>query len=312
MSSPPPPSITTWTRLEPRARGDSLAPALEARVYDPAWMLAMQGLVAEFRGQDAAFPVQVSFTVQVHPLAGYQPASAGPQYPLEAFAWPAPASALTCGTSGEFGAELLRLLTDYGCSPATITTIAGAYPLAAPVPPAAPGQVAADQQGVAYLTMLAGRLPDTAQLEPVLRAAIAPGGSFPPSLGIPGQDLTAVTRAATDWLAELDSFALAAEPAADPWRPGRLEHQFSVTAGSVSGRPPACWPAPGPGGAWNGQTSTWPPSPLTRPPACLSCPGSTPPPERSAAPVRRIRWSALVPRNAASGPSRTRTIISPP
>jgi hypothetical protein len=234
MSSPPPPSITTWTRLEPRARGDSLAPALEARVYDPAWMLAMQALVAEFRGQDAAFPVQVSFTVQVHPLGGYQPASAGPQYPLEAFAWPAPASALTSGTSGEFGAELLRLLGDYGCSPATIAKIAGAYPLAAPSPPAAPGQVAADQQGVAYLTLLAGRLPDTTQLEPALRAAIA-AGSFPPSLGIPSQDLTAVTRAATDWLAELDSFALASEPAADPWQPGRLEHQFSVTVGSVSG-----------------------------------------------------------------------------
>jgi hypothetical protein len=78
--------------LEPRARGDSLTPSLEASVYDPAWMLARQWQLAEFRGQDAAFPVSVAYSVDVQPLAGYQPPGGGSevtgQYPLEAFAWP--------------------------------------------------------------------------------------------------------------------------------------------------------------------------------------------------------------------------------
>lgn len=134
MTTPAPSSITTWTRLEPRARGDSLAPALQARVYDPAWMLAMQRLLAEFRGQDAAFPVQVSYSVDTWPLAGYQPGAGSAPYPLEAFAWPEPAAPMTPGASAESGAELLRLLNEQGCSPATAANIIAAYPLAAPGP----------------------------------------------------------------------------------------------------------------------------------------------------------------------------------
>lgn len=73
MTSTPLPSTTTWTRLEPRPRGDALTPSLEARIYDPAWMLGRQWQLAEFRGQDAAFPVQVSFTVDMQPTVAPRP-----------------------------------------------------------------------------------------------------------------------------------------------------------------------------------------------------------------------------------------------
>jgi hypothetical protein len=234
MNATPTPSITTWTRLEPRPRGDTLTPSLEARIYDPAWMLARQWQLAEFRGQDAAFPVQVSFTVNAQPLTAVQPPAgntAGPtgQYPLEATVWPQPQAQLTEGTSAEFGAELLRLLTEHGCSQASITNIINNYPL--PVPPSA----AADAQGIAYLTLLAGRLPDTAQIETLLRQAAA--GTVPAALGVASGDNQAVIDAARDWVGEFDSFALSTQPPADTWQPSRLEHQFSVTAGSAIAKP---------------------------------------------------------------------------
>jgi hypothetical protein len=234
MNATPTPSITTWTRLEPRPRGDTLTPSLEARIYDPAWMLARQWQLAEFRGQDAAFPVQVSFTVNAQPLAAVQPPAGnttGPagQYPLEATTWPEPQAQPTDGISAEFGAELLRLLTERGCSQASITNIINNYPL--PVPTS----TAADQQGIAYLTLLAGRLPDITEVEPLLRQAA--DGTVPGALGIASGDTQAVIDAATDWVSEFDSFALSTTPSADTWQPSRLEHQFSVTAGSPSGAP---------------------------------------------------------------------------
>ena len=233
--STPIPSITTWERLEPRPRGDTLTPSLEARVYDPAWMLARQWQLAEFRGQDAAFPVQVSFAVTAQPLTAVQPPegnTAGPadQYPLEATVWPEPQTgALTSGLSAEFGAELIRLLTEQGCSQASISSIITSYPLAAPPPGTA------DPQGMDYLTLMAGRVPDTIQLVPLMRQAA--GGTVPSSLVVASEDDTAVIKAANAWIARLDTFALSAPPPADTWQPSRLEHQFSVTVGPATGAP---------------------------------------------------------------------------
>ena len=51
-------SITSWTRLEPRARGNDMRPSLEARVHDPLWLLGRQWQVGEFQGEDTGTPVQ--------------------------------------------------------------------------------------------------------------------------------------------------------------------------------------------------------------------------------------------------------------
>jgi hypothetical protein len=121
-----------------------------------------------------------------------------------------------------------------------------AYPLSVPA------DATVDAQGSDYLGLVAGRLPDTSQLEPVLRSAIAPGGSLPPQLGVAAADVSAVAAAAEAWLAQLDSFALPPAGSADAWEPSRLEHQFSVTVGSASG-PAFTLLAP----AWPGRRLEW-------------------------------------------------------
>src|SRR5262249_2561869 len=116
-----------------------------------------------------------------------------------------------------------------GCSPASITSIISNSPLAAPP------SGAADPQGIAYLTLLAGRLPDITQIESLVRQAAT--GTVPSALGVASGDNQAVIDAAKDWVSEFDSSALPPTPPADPWQPSRLEHQFSVTAGAPSGVP---------------------------------------------------------------------------
>src|SRR5437762_13201178 len=45
-------SITTWMRLEAGTRTGSISTGLQARIYDPLWLLARQWLVGEFQGED--------------------------------------------------------------------------------------------------------------------------------------------------------------------------------------------------------------------------------------------------------------------
>lgn len=46
-------SITTWVRLEPRARDRDLRAGSEARIADPLWLLARQWQLGELAGVDA-------------------------------------------------------------------------------------------------------------------------------------------------------------------------------------------------------------------------------------------------------------------
>src|SRR5262245_37986347 len=66
-------SITSWTRLEPRTRGDDIQVGLQARVHDPLWFLARQLQLGELRGEYAGTPVQVTLDVECSLLNRYHP-----------------------------------------------------------------------------------------------------------------------------------------------------------------------------------------------------------------------------------------------
>jgi hypothetical protein len=140
--------------------------------------------------------MDVSLTVQMQALAGYQPAATAPRPSASTRSrrsrGPEPAAPPTTRASAESAAKLMALLIDNQCSEQSIAAIIQADPLAV-----ASG-ANTDAQGAAYLSLVAGRLPD-----PAGRTSAAgcgpPGGSLPPGLG--------------------------------------LEHRFSVTVGSKSGPP---------------------------------------------------------------------------
>jgi hypothetical protein len=50
------PSITSWTRLEPRCRDAEMRSTVSARVFDPLWLMTRQWQVGEFQGEMQVLP----------------------------------------------------------------------------------------------------------------------------------------------------------------------------------------------------------------------------------------------------------------
>ena len=68
-AQPPPPagetpSITSWTRLEPRSRDADMQRTISARIFDPLWMLTRQWQVGEFQGEDTGSPIAARVRAQ--------------------------------------------------------------------------------------------------------------------------------------------------------------------------------------------------------------------------------------------------------
>lgn len=57
-----------WDRLEPTAASEELEPGLQARIADPLWLLGRQWQFGEFRGDDAATPIQIRMQALSIPL----------------------------------------------------------------------------------------------------------------------------------------------------------------------------------------------------------------------------------------------------
>ena len=219
------PSITTWTRLEPRSRQEDMSAFLRAQVADPLWNLAVQWRIGEFTGEDAAFPIAAAYQVTVRPLVPVA-AAADPQLPADALLGAESPAQPGTASAADNGAELLQQLADHAVSTAGITAIVAAHPFTTAATDVA------DPQGASYLRLLSGRIPDGDSWEPLLRAATAPGGTLPAGAGVPASDTTAVLAAATVWLAALDARQ---PPGGQSWQAETLEYQFSVPVASAVG-----------------------------------------------------------------------------
>jgi hypothetical protein len=226
------PSLTIWTRLEPRCRSADLSAALEARTHDPLWMLARQRQFGEMQGDDAGSPILATIATLSAPLnrfaSGTAAAVALPAgTPLEAFTEreivrPS-GSAIDYRQSADAGLYFLRLLTAGNVAvlaPAYVTQ----YPISAPT-------TTIDAPAAALAALLAGRVPDGVRLAADLRAAQP---NLPAAPAIPAGDKEAVQTAGTAFLAWFDSVydAPAAGESVDPaaWVDARMEYQFSIDA----------------------------------------------------------------------------------
>jgi type VI secretion system Hcp family effector len=75
------PSITYWSRLEPRPRSNAIARPLAAPVRDPLWFLTRQWQLGEFRGEDAGSPAFAQIAMRQSALTGWRSGN-GPFQPL--------------------------------------------------------------------------------------------------------------------------------------------------------------------------------------------------------------------------------------
>jgi hypothetical protein len=230
------PSLTIWTRLEPRCRDADLTTALQARTHDPLWFLARQWQLGEMLGDDAGSPILAAVTTTESLLnrvvAGTTAANAlPPGTPLEAFiereAVRPPTPNIEYRQSADAGLYFLRLLRAANVSP-LVPLYVTHYGIAAPT---AAQQASLDAPALAVAAIVSNRVPDGARLAADLRAA-QPG--LPATPAIPAADTAAVQTAANAYLAWYDSLYDAPITGPSPsWVDARMEYQFSVDASAT-------------------------------------------------------------------------------
>lgn len=243
------PSITSWTRIEPRCRDADMQRTVNARVFDPLWMLTRQWQVGEYRGEDAGTPISARVRAECAPLTrvvlGHLPAetqTSAPLYdpqamPLEVMVErqrvrPAPAATPADETRKlaltiDAGLHFLRMLEAQPLSSNYRRAFIARFALA--LPPA-PTLAALDAETRARVETMAGRAPDARRIEASLRSAGAGQVFIDPALKIKAADMAEVQLAATRWL---DWYAeLITEPptTTGAWVPEQLEYAVSVAA----------------------------------------------------------------------------------
>lgn len=227
------PSITLWTRLEPHTRAEDIDPGLQARIYDPLWMLARQWQTGEFAGEDNGSPASVRLRAERAPLGRY---FAGP-VPLSGSVPGVPYRAETIPLETMVESESLQDLNDPRRD-LRIAAQAGLYFLsllerngsgnlrtafveapdfALQLPEIKPDDLP-DREGLGFLMIMAGRAPDGFRLYSALKASSLPAG-----LDVPD----AVAQAYIAWF---ERRYPQPEQDGSVWVSERMEYAFAVGA----------------------------------------------------------------------------------
>ena len=248
------PSITSWTRLEPRSRNAEMNTSLQARIYDPLWLLARQWQLGEFQGEDNGSPVMAHWRGETSGLTRFYPGAIPPnteadaphynsRLPLETlvereFVRPTlnpnkvrdakPEKLRLAAQAGQHFLRMLKLLSERGrLSKDYQTAFIRQYVFL----PLAENQLEAlDGESLSYLNLMASRVPDGRRLYHAFRS-IGQGKVFiDPLLAIKPADVAEVEQTAEMWLQWYETLFDEPHTGVSTWMPERLEYAFSVAA----------------------------------------------------------------------------------
>jgi hypothetical protein len=224
-------------RLQPRTRSSELEHGVAARVYDPAWLLGRQWQIGELLGEDGGSPVRVRLDAETAKLSHYAPASRKTRVPFDPRGLPLEAlveaearravKGWTARMRVDAGRALVRTLRE-----SQLARYVPAFGQRYRVDRASAADRTIDPGGARLLDVAAGRLPDGEQLYGAVVEARAEG-RVPDEPVIALQDVDAVTKALTDWLAWCESSLT--EGTGTAWIPERFEHRFEVATGTSQG-----------------------------------------------------------------------------
>ena len=232
------PSITRWNRLEGRPWSEDLEESLAARVHDPLWMLMRQWQFGEWQAEDRASAVAVQLRGEAARAASYAPGygdAAGGASPYDGGRLPLEVLVEREHLGAGSGSAPLRFAAEAGLHFWELLEAHGAAKYREPFldeyPLTAPAQLDPSSRG--YAAVMAGRVPDGAKLESVLRASVRPatgGAALPAKPAVATKDRARVLAAAKAWLTWLDEMAGPADVGGTAWVPERLEYAFEVGA----------------------------------------------------------------------------------
>jgi hypothetical protein len=238
------PSITSWMRLEPRSRNAEMNTSLQARIYDPLWMLTRQWQLGEFQGEDNGSPVMARWRAESAQLTRYHSGAIAPNTRVDASRYDASRipletmveretirpttnqmakpEKLRLGT--EAGQQFLRMLEQQPLSRNYRDAFIRQYPFVLTTEQRA----TIDSDSLSFCDLMASRVPDGRKLYAAFRSTGAVGVVIAPALQIAPADLAEVEKTARLWLQWLDTLFSEPEAASPAWLPERMEYGFSV------------------------------------------------------------------------------------
>src|SRR5437762_7268434 len=238
------PSVTSWLRLEPRNRDAEMNTSLQARIYDPLWMLTRQWQFGEFQGEDNGSPVIARWRGEAAPLTRYHsgaivsntiaPNYDGSRMPLEALVEresvrPSTSRPERLRFAAEAGQHFLRLLDQQPLPPDTRATYRNAFIREFSFQPLiAEQRERLDRESLAFFDLMVARVPDGRRLYAALRSTTPGEIVIALALEIAESDVAEVEKAARLWLQWFETFFSEPEGDNPSWLPERMEYGFSV------------------------------------------------------------------------------------
>jgi hypothetical protein len=233
-------------RLEPRSRDAEMHTSLQARIFDPLWLLARQWQLGEFQGEDNGSPVLARWRTEAARLTHYQPGPLaldarvnapsydGRRLPLETLVEretirPAPnpaAKAEKLRLAAEAGQQFLRMLEQQPLSHDYRDAFIREYPFPALTTEQRP---TLDRDSLSFCDLMALRIPDGRRLAAAFRPTGAGGIVLAPVLQIAPADVAAVEETARLWLQWYETLFSEPDATNRSWVPDRLEYAFSVS-----------------------------------------------------------------------------------
>lgn len=238
-------SITSWMRLEPRSRNAEMNTSLQARIYDPLWLLARQWQLGEFQGEDNGSPIIARWRGEAARLTRYHsgaiapntrvnaPSYDGSRTPLETLVEQETIRPATDSTAkpeklrlaAEAGQHFLRMLEQQPLS----RDYRGAFIRQYPLPALTPDQRATlDSDSLNFCDLMALRVPDGRGLYAVFHSTSAREIVIPTALQIAPADVAEVQKTAQLWLQWFETLFSEPEAANSTWLLERMEYAFSV------------------------------------------------------------------------------------
>ncbi len=238
------PSITSWMRLEPRSRNVEMKTSLQARVYDPLWLMTRQWQLGEFEGQDNGSPIVARWRGEGARLTRYHSGPMpntgvngqsydGHRMPLETLVEREKIRPSTDQSTkpeklrlaAEAGQHFLRMLSQQSLSRNYRDAFIRQYSFPALTPEQ---RATLDSDSLSFFNLMAARVPDGRRLYTAFRSTGAI--VFAPALQIAPTDLAAIEKTARLWLQWFEKCFSEPEATNASWSPERMEYAFSVGA----------------------------------------------------------------------------------
>jgi hypothetical protein len=246
------PSITTWMRLEPGFRDTDMTIGLQARIYDPLWLLARQWQIGEFQGDDTASPAEVRWHGECARLTRYLGGSLQDKPPIEGRVFDSatiPLETLVECEPGsdakqigkirfaaEAGQHFLRMVDQQPISQNYHDLFKSKYAFS---PLTSEERQLLDADSLAFIDLVTPRVPDGRKLYSVMSGALRPAApsksALPSDLTIAAGDVAEVQAAAEAWLHWYETLITEPSGGSPSWTAERMEYGFSLATHMAAG-----------------------------------------------------------------------------